>query len=243
MTIPAEQQEVAAFLRALAGRDPVETHISAVFLGAETVWKLKKSVRMSFLDFSTLAARRRFAKAELALNQPHAPDLYRDVVAVTRQADGSLGFAAADDPAALDVVLRMARVPAGDFLDDLARDGRLTEALLDALADTVAAYHAELPPLPGVTADMEWIVASNANAAREAGLDVSGWEAAALRELAGLAAWQAERSAAGFVRRGHGDLHLGNLCLWRGRPTVFDALEFDDRLATGDLGYDLSTQH
>ena len=44
-----------------------------------------------------------------------------------------------------------------------------------------------------------------------------------------LAAWLARRARGGFVRRAHGDLHLGNLCLWQGRPVLFDALEFDER--------------
>ena len=48
------------------------------------------------------------------------------------------------------------------------------------------------------------------------------------------------RRAPGFVRRAHGDLHLGNLCLWQGRPVPFDALEFDEALATIDLAYDLA---
>lgn len=52
--------------------------------------------------------------------------------------------------------------------------------------------------------------------------------------------WLADRAAAGFVRRCHGDLHLGNLCLWRGLPVPFDALEFDEELATTDIGYDLA---
>ncbi len=52
-------------------------------------------------------------------------------------------------------------------------------------------------------------------------------------------AWLAARAAAGFVRRCHGDLHLGNLCLWEGAPVAFDALEFDEAMATIDVGYDL----
>ncbi|MDE2575607.1 MAG: AAA family ATPase, partial [Rhodospirillales bacterium] len=50
----------------------------------------------------------------------------------------------------------------------------------------------------------------------------------------------AARQQRGFVRRAHGDLHLGNMCLWQGRPVAFDALEFDEDLATIDLGYDLA---
>ena len=52
VAIPAAQAETAALLRALAGAAPVETHISAVFLGADTVWKLRKAVRLPFVDFS-----------------------------------------------------------------------------------------------------------------------------------------------------------------------------------------------
>ena len=90
MSIPAAQAEVAALLRGLSGRAPVETHISAVFVGTDTVWKLKKAVRLSFVDFSTLAERERTARREVELNAPHAPDLYRDVVPVVRAADGGL---------------------------------------------------------------------------------------------------------------------------------------------------------
>src|SRR5690348_12187083 len=67
--VPTEQAEVAAFLRDLAGSDPLETHISLVFIGVDTVWKLKKAVRLAFLDFSSLDSRRRFTFRELELNR------------------------------------------------------------------------------------------------------------------------------------------------------------------------------
>ncbi len=63
---------------------------------------------------------------------------------------------------------------------------------------------------------------------------------ACIAALDNIAPWLAERSRTGFVRRAHGDLHLGNLCLWHGRPVPFDALEFDEAMATIDLGYDLA---
>jgi hypothetical protein len=58
--------------------------------------------------------------------------------------------------------------------------------------------------------------------------------------LARLAPLLAARAAEGRTRRCHGDLHLGNLCLWQGKPTPFDALEFDEALARIDTGYDLA---
>ena len=70
--IPASQTQTAAFLRTLAGHDPLETHISAVFVGGDAVWKLRKAVQLPFVDFSTLAERHRTALREFELNAPHA---------------------------------------------------------------------------------------------------------------------------------------------------------------------------
>ena len=241
MTVPPEQAPTVAFLRSLAGADPVETHISLVFLGADTVWKLKKAVRLSFLDFSTAEDRRRYCARELALNAPAAPGLYRDVVPIVRRADGTLALGG--DGTTVDWVLRMARVPATDFLDRMAAEARIDPPLLDAIADAVAAYHRALPPLPNAVPTMAAVAAGNAKAAFQAGLpaaDVASWMQAIARTLDDLGPWLAERAATGFVRRAHGDLHLGNLCLWHGTPVPFDALEFDEALATIDLGYDLA---
>lgn len=246
VAIPAAQQEVAAFLATLAGSAPVETHISLVFLGPDTVWKLKKAVALSFLDFSTIEARRHFCLRELALNAPAAPGLYRDVVPVVRDGDGALALGGMEDHArAVDWVLRMARVPEKDFLDRIAARGPLDPMLLDSLADTVADYHQNLPPAEGTAPAeaMRRVLDGNLRAARAAGLDpaaLAAWHDAIAPALERLAPWLDRRGAEGGVRRGHGDLHLGNLCLWQGRPVPFDALEFDEDLATIDLGYDFA---
>jgi aminoglycoside phosphotransferase family enzyme/predicted kinase len=247
VSIPAEQLKTASFLRGMAGRDPVETHISAVYVGTDTVWKLKKAVCLTFLDFTSLPDRHRFLKRELAVNRASAPGLYRDVVAVVRRSDGTLALDDAPRPGidVVDWVLRMAPVPAGDFLDIIAVRQGLTPALVDALADTVAAYHQALAPVAGIDAPaaMHKIAQENAVAARNAGLSevlVAAWLAAECALVARIAPWLTMRAADGFVRRAHGDLHLGNLCLWHGAPVLFDAIEFDEAMATIDLGYDLA---
>jgi predicted kinase len=67
---------------------------------------------------------------------------------------------------------------------------------------------------------------------------VTVWRDRSLAAIQALRPWFTQRSADGFVRRCHGDLHLGNVCLWDGAPVPFDALEFDEALATIDTGYD-----
>ena len=246
MTVPPEQREVAEFLAGLTRATPAETHISLVFVGEDTVWKLKKAVALPFLDFTDLQTRRRMCLREVEINTPAAPGLYRDAVPIIRGPDGALSLGNPDDDAgAVDWVLRMARVPAGDFLDDIARHDGLDARLLDGLADTVAEYHQRLPPI-GTTSPataMRRVLDGNLRAARAAGLDAAElrrWVDAIGPALNRLSGWLDRRGADGWVRRGHGDLHLGNLCLWHGRPVAFDALEFDEDLATIDLGYDLA---
>ncbi len=241
MSVPAAQAAVAALLARLTGAAPIETHISAVFVGARDVFKLKKAVALGFLDFSTLAARAHFLRREFELNQGFAPGLYRGVLPVVRGADGALALGG-EGPAE-DWVLHMAPVPAGDFLDAMAARGALDAALLDAMADAVAAMHAALPALTDVdaAAAMRRVLAGNLAAAERAGVaGATVWAEAAGAWLGRLAPWLAARAGAGMLRRCHGDLHLGNLCLWQGRPTPFDALEFDEDLARIDTGYDLA---
>ena len=242
MTIPAEQDEVAGLLARITGAAPIETHISAVFVGRDDAFKLKKVVTLPFVDQGGLANRERFCRRELELNRPNAPGIYREVVAVTRGPDGlRLG----GEGAPVEWVLRMAPVPEADFLDAVAARGGLDGALLDALADAVVALLAAAPAAEGVdsVARMRLVLDGNLAGCLGVGLDRSRVEAVggAMRAtLARIAPLLRDRAAAGFVRRCHGDLHLANLCLWEGRPVAFDALEFDEALARVDVGYELA---
>ncbi len=235
MAIPDCQEEAAAFLRNLVAAAPVETHISAVFLGEREAFKLKKAVDFGFLNFTTLAERERLTKFEHALNAPHAPGLYLGAEPLTRGPDGALRLGGEGEP--VEWVLRMTRLPPGAFFG-----GPLPPDLLDPLADAVVALHAAAPRREG-DGRMVRVITGNREAALSAGLPqaaVAAWTAEALAAEERLAPWLAERAAAGFLRRCHGDLHLGNICLIEGRPTPFDALEFDEALATIDVGYDLA---
>nr|WP_305123176.1 bifunctional aminoglycoside phosphotransferase/ATP-binding protein [Roseomonas sp. GC11] len=231
-------------LRRLTGDErPVETHISAIFIGPDRVLKLKKAVALEFLDFSTLAARGRFCQREFALNAPAAPGLYRAVHPLTRGPDGALRLGG-EGPAE-EWVLEMAPLPAADFLDAIAARGALDAPLQDALGDAVAVLHAALPTVRGWASPsaLAAVVEGAAEAALSTGLPparIAAWRAAALALDRRLAPALVARDAAGRVRRCHGDLHLGNLVLWQGAPVAFDALEFDEALATIDTGYDLA---
>jgi aminoglycoside phosphotransferase family enzyme/predicted kinase len=224
----------------------VTTHISHVFLAAGRALKLKRAVRLPYADFSTLQLRKAACERELALNRRTAPALYRRVVAVTRDPAGALHLGG--DGAPVEWLVEMAAFDQEMLLDRLARHGPLPPGIARALGDAIAAFHdrAEVAPEFGGADAMARIVDGNGKALADcpAGLfdpqDVAALSRDCARALAAHRRLLDRRRADGAVRQCHGDLHLGNICLVDGRPVLFDCLEFDARLSTIDVLYDLA---
>ncbi len=246
----ASQQAVFEFLArpAAHGGAPVtriDTHAAAVFLAGDRALKIKRAVRFPFLDYSTLEKRNAACAAEIAVNRPYAPAIYRGVVAITRTRDGSL--AVGGDGEVVEWAVDMRRFDETQTLDHLAAAGRIDAALADALGRAVATAHAAVPVATdaGFAAELAEIIAQNdAELAAEPALfapdAVKALSAATRAAFDRLRPLIAARERAGRVARCHGDLHLGNIALIDGAPTLFDAIEFDPRLATGDVFYDLA---
>jgi len=223
----------------------IDTHAAAIFLAGPLAYKVKRRVRFPFLDFSTLDKRKVACEAELAVNRPLAPALYRRVVPVTRERDGTLALDGAGEP--VEWAVEMARFDENATLDHLAARGELDPELADALARVAAAAHARAPVADAKAwpARLAGYIAQNHSELNEhpdlfepAQVEtLSRASRAALRRNERLLR---ERGEAGLVRRGHGDLHLGNIVLIDGKPVVFDAIEFDPLIATGDVLYDLA---
>ena len=248
--IVEDQREVIDYLASAAahGGGPVEridTHTAVVFLTGARALKLKRAVTFDYLDFSTPERRRVLCGAEVRLNRRTAPTLYRGVVAVTREADGSLALGGRGTP--IDWVVEMNRFDQEALFDRLAANGRLDVDLMPALAKAIAQFHlaAEHRKDHGGRAGMGWVVDGNAMAFAEfAGVlepaacaRLTDDSRAALDRHAGLLD---RRRASGFVRQCHGDLHLRNIVLLEGRPVLFDAVEFNDEIACTDVLYDLA---
>ncbi len=223
----------------------IDTHAAAVFLAGERALKIKRAVRFPFLDYSTLAKRKSACEAEIAINRAFAPEIYRRVVAITRAPDGRL--AVGGDGEAVEWAVEMRRFDETQTLDHLADRGQIDAALADALGRAVAKAHAAAQALSDFdfTTELGEIMAQN-DAELRAAPDlfppaaVDALTEATQRALARLRPLLAARQAAGLVRRCHGDLHLGNIVLIGNAPVLFDAIEFDERIASGDVLYDLA---
>ena len=223
----------------------IDTHGAVVFLAGERAYKMKRAVAFPYMDFSTLEKRHRLCLREKEINSRGAPGLYLDVVPVTRTATG---LTLNGDGEAVEWVLVMRRFDQDRLLSRLAEADRLSAETMTALADAVARFHDAAEPrrdaANGAQA-MRWVVTENGGEfAERADL----FDAAVARRLTGRALEQLDRHAAlldaraagGKVRLCHGDLHLRNVVLLDGRPTLFDAIEFNDAIACIDVIYDLA---
>lgn len=250
-TVAENQADVIEFLSASAthGGVPVErieTHTAVVFLAGSCAWKLKRAVRYDYLDFSTVERRRILSEAEMRLNRRTAPVLYRGVVPVTRARDGALAIGGSGT--VVDWLLQMKRFDQGALFDRLAAEGKLELELMAPLAREIARFHRDAEPRRdhGGSAGMKWIIDGNAAGFAEHGTGVlpsaDGRRVTdeTLAELGRCGALLDSRRHAGFVRHCHGDLHLRNIVLLDGRPTLFDGIEFNDKLACIDVWYDLA---
>lgn len=226
----------------------IETHISWLLLAGDDAYKLKKPIRLDFLDFRSLEQRHAACQQELRINRRSAPDLYLAVLPVTGTPQAPrLGGSGTP----IDWVVHMRRFPADALLAERAAQGRLAPEHIDALAREIAAFQAQAavaPPDspwgdPGALAQLaddnfKTLLELQALPDKHGELrQLQQWTRAQAARLAPL---MLQRRAAGRVREGHGDLHLGNLLWLDGRARLFDAIEFNPQLRWIDTASDIA---
>lgn len=240
--IDAEEAEVADWFAA-SSEQTIFTACARVFLAGDTAFKVKRRVELGYLDYSTLELRHWALERELAFNRAAASDIYRALRRITRTQDGGLEL---DGPGrVVEYALEMRRFDETAVL--AAQPWAVDGDLADALGRAVARFHAAAPLTPqgGGGKALKFTIDSNAKLLRELAPElgaerverlIAGTDAEFFRRQALLDA----RRDAGFARRCHADLHLGNILLEDGRPILFDCIEFNDILSEIDVQYDLA---
>ena len=226
----------------------IETHISWLLLAGDDAYKLKKPLTLDFLDFGRIEQRRAACEEELRVNRRTAPDLYLGVLPVTgTPAAPRLG----GDGEPIDWVVHMRRFPADALLAERAARGELRAEHIDGLAREIADFQsrAEVAAVDspwGRADELAQLAQDNfkplfdlqrSSDQREQLQNLQHWTQAEGTRLAPL---MAARRAAGRVREGHGDLHLGNLLWLDGRARLFDAIEFNPGLRWIDTAGDIA---
>ncbi len=224
----------------------VQTHISWVFLTDRFAYKVKKPVKLEFLDFSTLRKRHYYLKQELTLNRRLCPEIYLAVLPLVAR---GAGVRVGGPGPALDYALKMLRLPEERMMYRVAAQGGLNRQILDRLVEILVPFYQRAATGPAISRYGEpAVIAYNheENFARmkaAVGKYLTPELFAEIRDFARgfLAARRPllrQRLREGRIRDCHGDLHMGNICLADG-IYVFDCIEFNPRFRYGDVAGDV----
>lgn len=252
MTDTDEQAEVTAFLADPASYparpdriERMETHGARVFLAGNEAWKIKRAVQFPYMDLSTLEKRRAVCRREVEINGMWAPRIYLGCVPITRERDGRLAFDGEGEP--VEWAVRMRRFPQSDMLGSIAETSGIGRDLARSLADAAFESHATAHRVDdprGAERVGSLVDSVSTNLAGVSDIlgteDTVRFRRSAEAQHGRAAAVLDRRAEHGLVRRCHADLHLDNIVMWEGRPTLFDAIEFDEELASIDTLYDLA---
>lgn len=237
------------FPHAVATVELRETPISRIVLTGQFAYKIKKPVRLDFLDSSTLERRRELCEEELRLNRRLAPDLYCDVVGIVRDDHGRMRFGAAGH--VIEYAVRMRQFAAAQEMHALLEQEAVDVSELRVLAERLSAFHrsaavaaADSPfggyeqvraaMLDNLTTLLQHIPADEDVPQLDR---LYQWTCEKLHELESVLE---ARKTGGAVRECHGDLHSRNIVRWHGVLTPFDCLEFDPKLRWIDVMNDIA---
>jgi aminoglycoside phosphotransferase family enzyme/adenylate kinase family enzyme len=232
----------------------LQTHISYVLLTGDFAYKVKKPMNFGFLDFSTLEKRHFYCREEVRLNQRLAFDLYLGVRALGCDADGSYFWlpeptAGEAGVEAVEYAVQMVEFDQEQLLLRLFETGALGFSEVREIGMQLAAFHQQAwtdahVASFGTAEGLKAVCDDNyAQTAKYVGITQSEDQLAETRAFSDrIFAEQADlfarRIAEGRIRECHGDLHLKNICLHRGKVQIFDCIEFNEPFRNTDVLYD-----
>ena len=222
--------------------DLVSTHISWVLLCSDRAYKIKKPLKLSFLDFSTLALRKYYVEEELRLNQRLTHDVYLQTLPVRNLGDRYI--IGGDAGEVIDYALEMVRLDNSREMGVLLKQRRVSAADMDSVAEILRNFHLNTAILHGkLTANLLYEDYADIAQIKAFCIDHIGTEGADLlmdsiktaeQFLNNMAQLILARDAEGFTRDCHGDLHSGNIFL-TDEPVLFDCIEFNEHFRQIDI--------
>ncbi|HTM10093.1 MAG TPA: AAA family ATPase [Verrucomicrobiae bacterium] len=225
-----------------------ETHISHLFFAGDLVYKVKKDVRYSFVDYSNLERRLFFLQEELRLNRRLAPSVYLGILPISHD---DYGWQLGSDAQLAEYALVMRRLPERRMLDHLLDTGQATPSMMDAVAETLAPFHAAAPngrkvrPF-GDPARIRSVWTENLSDLDPfIGRTVDAGTLAAIRAfgdsfLAEHSELMQRRALAGYTREVHGDLHCEHICFAPEGIQIYDCVEFSRRFRFIDVASEVA---
>ena len=224
-----------------------ETHISWVILSRRFAFKIKKPLKLSFLDFSTLHLRKQQCERELLLNSRFS-EIYLSVRPI-RRVKGQWILGGHEDGDVVDYCVVMRRMAVSKRLDNVLRRGKVNESSIRRLADQTASFHRKAEKVfirfdilktRSTFNDIGSIVEFVSDNIGVEFSDIIDRSIEWSNSFLGLHNHRMQqRIDHGLKRDLHGDLHSGNIFLYR-TPVLFDCIEFNDEFRQIDVLYEIA---
>jgi aminoglycoside phosphotransferase family enzyme len=212
----------------------IETHISWLLLNDDFVYKIKKPLKFSFLDFSTFEKRKYYCEEEIRLNRRLAPEIYLDVVGIVEK---NSVIQIGNHGTLLDHAVKMGRLPQGNRMDILLKKGKVTHEHIKKIAHRVADFHQKIEVIEGSRYGSWEIVKrqiddlANHRDTIEQACGLGNKVDLILEKSDGFIEGNKElfagRQKQSKIRDCHGDLHSANIFIVRNEPIIFDCIEFN----------------
>lgn len=223
------------------GSELIETHISWLLLTDEHAYKIKKPVKFSFLDFTTLEKRKFFCEEEVRLNRRLAPDVYLGVVSITKdglEKEGEeIGYA-----------VKMKKLDKDKTMDKMLKQGKVTEEQIKEIAERIAEFHQKIDVIKGnySTSEIVWKQIEDLGSFREIiekscgiGGKVDYILENSKKFIENNETLFKKRIEDGMVRDCHGDLHSANIFL-NDEIVIFDCIEFNKDFRYVDVASEIA---
>lgn len=215
-------------------RELIETHISWVIVCDQFVYKIKKPVHYSFLNFSTLEKRKHFCEREIELNKRLTDNIYLDVQPIS-ECQGRY-IMSGREGTIIDYAVRMYKQDREKQMDILLSKNKVTIPDIRNLAEKIAFFHKNTDIIYkkdflDIQQKFNDLEAEKEFLSEELGISSSLIISRAVKTSGTFMKRNkdllAARLNAGFFRDCHGDLHSRNIFLLPA-PEPFDCIEFND---------------
>jgi uncharacterized protein len=226
----------------------LQTHASYVVITARYVYKVKKAVDLGFLDFSTLEKRRHFCEREVLLNRRLSSHVHLGVLPIFLN-DGKLTFS--DGGAIVEYAIQMRKLDPRYFLPRLLRLKKVGRPQMNRIVSALRKFYEAQTPTPAITrwGGIEKLkISTNENFRQtekftESSLSRSAFAAVrhfTMKFYGDNASLFARRMREHRIRDCHGDLRLEHIHLGPKHLSIYDCIEFNDRLRYLDWANDLA---
>jgi aminoglycoside phosphotransferase family enzyme len=231
-----DQHEIEAMKKQFPNAQLIQTHVSWLFFIGQFVYKIKKPVKFSFLDYSTLKKRKFYCEEEVRLNKRLSPEIYLCVVPIT-ESEGKYLFGGKGK--IIDYAVKMVALPQDKKMDNLLREGKITSGHIVALAKIIVNFHRRIKTIKQkeycspelVQKQIDDLAGVKDIVENVCGVSVSRKIDVILKKCKGFISKNADlmkkRQRDGRIKDCHGDLHSANIFLVDEKFYIFDCIEFN----------------